>query len=448
MKRPAKSRRRAPRESRPNGRESVGFRRRREKRRRIEAFLAGKPLVAGIDLGSRTHAVWFTDRNLDPKDHFRIDHSLEGVAKLLQRADRSLQGEGFDRLIVFMETTAHYWKNVAAALERHAVTYRTVSPLAVDRKREIEHLTYAKGDFRDAELIARLGIEGHWLHRVLETEATWIELRALAREHEALLGLEVRERQRRRSILGLALPEFLQVFKDPTLKTASALLRALSTPAVGTLEEVIDRTTKLRGSRRLQLGKAAALVNLLKAGPSYGVSRSLRASFVRIGLSLERFDVISDQRTRVRVQLTDLLSRTDYAKCLLTIPGVDAANHALVLGFVGDPRLYDRGTCLAKLAGIEPRENHSDAGEGAHSISRRGVSELRHVLFRIVSGFANGNDEFATYLNRLTERTTNPLAYHQAVVAAGNKFLRLIHRLCMSKESYDPKKILAQTEPS
>ncbi len=439
-------RRTKAREPRPTGRESVGFRRRREKRRKIELALAGRPLVAGLDLGSRTHAVWLTGRDLDPVEHFRIDHSLEGVAKFVKRAETAREQGRFDRLLVFMETTGQIWRNVSAALEERGLACRTISPLAVDRKREIEHLTYAKGDFRDAELIARLGIEGHWLGRTLETEPVWIELAALAREHEVLLELEVRERLRRRSLLELALPEFLDIFKDPCLKTASALLRALSSPAVTTVDEVLDRARSLAQSKGLHRKKVARLVSLLEAGPSFGVTRMLRAAFLRVGLSAERFDVLGHQRTVVRRQLVELYQRTPYATFLDTIPGVDPANHALVLGFVGDPAVYDRATCLVKLAGIEPRENHSDESEGSHAISRRGLPQLRHVLFRIVSSLSKANDEFSAYVERLGSRSSNPLAYHQAIVAAANKYLRVVHRLCTRKETYNAAKVVPSNE--
>ncbi len=439
-------RRNKAREPRPTGRESVGFRRRREKRRKIELALAGRPLVAALDLGSRTHAVWLTGRDLDPIDHFRVDHSLDGVAKFLKHAETARVKGGFDRLLVFMETTGQIWRNVSAALEERGVPCRTISPLAVDRKREIEHLTYAKGDFRDAELIARLGIEGHWLGRVLEKEALWIELAALAREHEVLLELEVRERLRRRSLLELALPEFLDIFKDPCLKTASALLRALCSPAVTTVAEVLERARSLRQFTGLHRKKAARLVTLLEAGPSFGVARMLRSAFVRVGLSVERFDLLAHQRTIVRRQLIELYERTPYATFLDTIPGVDPANHALILGFVGDPAAYDRASCLVKLAGIEPRENHSDESEGSHSISRRGLPQLRHVLFRVVSNLSLANEEFSAYVQRLRTRSSNGLAHHQAIVAAANKYLRVFHCLCTRKEIYNPAKVTANNE--
>ena len=96
-----------------------------------------------------------------------------------------------------------------------------------------------------------------------------------------------------------------------------------------------------------------------------------------------------------------------------------------------------------KLAGLEPRENHSGEVEGAHSISRRGKPLLRLVLFRVVFGFLKANPEFATYIKRLVDRTKNPLTYHQAFVAASNKYLRLVYTLCMNKVPYDASKIVA-----
>src|SRR5438132_2991921 len=102
-----RSRRKPPKESRPTERESIGFRRRREKRQKVEAFLAGKPLIAGLDLAKKKHAVWLTGRDLVPIERFMIGHSHDGIALLLERAERVRTTNGFDRLLVFMETTSH-----------------------------------------------------------------------------------------------------------------------------------------------------------------------------------------------------------------------------------------------------------------------------------------------------------------------------------------------------
>lgn len=429
-----------------SGRETVGFRRRREKHERAAAFLAGKPLLVGLDLAKKEHAVWMAGPDLVPIRRFMTTHSHEGLAKLLARADAARALHGLDRVIVFMEATSHFWENVANVLEARDVAYRTVSPLAVDRQREIEHITYAKGDYRDAELISQLGKSGHWLHRVLEREPLWLRLRALAREHEDLLEAQTADRLRIRSLLELALPEVLECFDDPLGHTSRALLKRLSRPPAEiptTFPEVVTRAGQVDGHRILR-GKLRALVARLQVAPSFGVESALAASLGRIGLAVDRFELLRDQRDEVRAQLVTLYEATPYRTVLDTIPGVSPESHALLLGFTGDPKQYDRASCLVKLAGTEPRENHSGQAEGSHSISRRGRSPLRSVVYRIVLGFRLGNPEFSAYLTRLRSREKNPLSWYQAAVATGNKYLRLVHHLCLEGKPYDPSRLTAR----
>jgi transposase len=372
-----------------------------------------------------------------------VEHSYDGIAKLLERVEAERTKGGHDRALYFMEATSYFWEMVANVLESKGLAYRLVSPLAVDRSRQIEHLTYAKGDFRDAELIVKLGQNGQWLDRQLERDRLWLDLRALTREHEVLFVLEIAERLRVRSILGLALPEFFDCFANPLGKTARALLRRLSQPVneiPATYAAVLERARTTEG-RRLVHAKIRSFLARLDTEPHFGVEGSLATALSRVGLIVERFDFVSQQRVDVRRRLVALYEKTAYRRVLDTIPGVAPENNALLLGMIGDLKRYDRVTCLAKLAGTEPRENHSGDGEGLHSISRWGQSPLRHLLYRIVSGLRGGNEEFAAYLNRLRKREKNPLAWYQAAVAAGNKYLRLVHHMCVHNEVYDPAKL-------
>lgn len=430
----------APKPDAPE-RETIGFRRRREKRERVAAFLEGAPLLVGLDLAKRRHAAWITGKDLVPIERRMLAHSHGGVTGLLDHVERVRAKRGFDRVIVFMEATSYYWQNVASVLEARGVPYRTVSPLAVDRQREIEYLTYAKSDYRDAEHIARLGAGGNWLHRVLEPDRLWLDLHALAIEHELLLEAETAEQLRIKALLGVALPEFYEDFKDALGDTARVLLRRLvASPPAETYEAVIERARAVEG-HRLRVGKIRALVGRLEACPRFGVERTLPTALVRIGLALDRFETFEAQRERIRRMLVELYEKTPYRAVLDTIPGVVPESHALVLGFVGDPKRYDRASCLSKLGGMEPRDNSSGEAEGSHSISRRGRPGLRSVLYRIIFGCQRGSPELAGYMTRLRTREQNPLAWHQAAMAAANKYLRLVHRLCVSNEAYDASKL-------
>lgn len=426
-------------------RETVGFRRRRAKRERAVAFLAGAPLLVGLDLAKRRHAVWIVKGDLTPIKRLMVEHSHEGITKLLDLVEKMRVEGGHDHTRFFMEATSYYWENVANLLESRGLDYRLVSPLSVDRQREIEHQTYAKGDYRDAELIVRLGQHGQWLERRLERERIWLDLRALTREHEILLEAEIAERQRVRSLLGLALPEVFEHFQNPLRKTARALIKRLTRPTSelpATFAALRERAREVEG-HYLARGKLRALIARLDAEPLFGVERALAPSLARLGLSVDRYEFFAEQREEVRRRLVELYEKTPYRRVLDTIPGVGPESHALLLGMVGDPKCYDRATCLPKLAGIEPRENHSGEAEGRHSISRRGRSALRHLLYRIVSGLNVANEELGGYLQRLRKREKNPLSWPQAVVATANKYLRVVHHMCIHDRVYDPAKLRA-----
>lgn len=428
------------------GQERVGERRRREKRERVRAFLEGKPLLIGLDLGKRRHAAWLVDRDLVPVGNFMTEHSHAGLTKLVERVEAARLEGGFERAIFFMEATSYFWENVAYFLEARNFAYRLVSSLAVDREREIAHLTYAKGDLRDAELIASLGRNGNWLVRQLERDPVWREMRILAHEHEVLLVAEIAERLRLRALLGLVLPEFFDYFADPFKKTSRTLIRSLSRPPHEVPCDFAALRKRLLGLKgeRLAWRKLRALEARLGAETPFGVEHALTPTLVRAGFVLDRFEFLAEQREHVRGCLVALYEDLPCRRFLDTIPGVSAENHAILLGLVGDPKRYDRATCLVKLAGIEPRENHSGDGEGSHSISRRGQGPTRSVLYRIVCGLNLVNEDFAAYVTRLRKRDENAFTWHQAAIAAGNKYLRVFHHICVKEEGYNATKVRAQ----
>jgi transposase len=425
------------------GHETIGMRRRREKHERVATFLAEKPLVVGLDLGKKTHAAWLSTCDGVVIRRFKVAHSREGLTKLLAQAERDRDHSQLGRTVVFMEATSHFWENAAHFFEEQGVDYRLVATLAIARQREVEHLTFAKGDYRDAELISQLGVRGQWLRRTLEREPLWRELRGLAHEHELLLEAEIAEKLRIRSFLELVWPEFFDAFDGSSGKTALAILRKITRPLATIPTNAVDLAPRLRevAGHRLHVTKVRALAARLEAGPGFGVRHALAPTLSRLAYVVDRLEFLRDQRDDVRSRLVQLYELTPYRVFLDTVPGVSSENHALLLGLTGDPRRFDRSTCLVKLAGIEPRENQSGTWEGSHSISHRGRAPLRGALYRIVLGLRLGNAEFKRYLAHLRNREQNPLKEHPALVAAGNKYLRLLYHLCVGGKPYDPSKL-------
>jgi transposase len=428
-------------------RESIGLRRRRQSAERIETTLGPQPLIAGIDLASHTHVAWVRTRTNPMLEAFELAHSLAGVDGLWERLERLRAREGCERVIVGMEPTAHYWKNVIEALARRGGTCVLVNALSVWQDRRTKHLRHAKGDRRDAEIIAGLVARGDFLRSRLETDPRWIAMRILAGEHEDLLDIAGSERQRVRAALGCALPEFLEEFDDPLGETSRAALRALGLPhaeAPGAIEGVIAKlegpTLRSREGRRIHRSKVRALVARLRSGPSFGVEGHRAPLLARIARSVERYGFCEGWRIETAERLVKLYEELPHARVLDTIPHVSPLQHALLLAYLGDPKRFDRASCLISRAGTEPQENQSGQSAGATPISRSGHGRIREILHRIAMGLRLADPQWRAVYDRLRQRPNKALTDRQALVVLGNKYLRLVYRLCVDERPFDPRR--------
>lgn len=428
--------------------ESAGMRRRRQAAERTEAILGPCPLVVGLDLASTAHVAWVRMRTNAAIDSFGAPHSLAGVRALREHLDELRAAHGCDRIVVGMEPTAHYWKNVVAALEAPpALVCLLVNSVSVFHDRAAKHLRRAKGDRRDAEIIAGLVARGDFLRTSLECDPRAIRMRILADEHEDLLDLAGAERRRIRCGLELVLPEHLDVFEDPLGTTSCAVLRRLGLPeseAPASLDTVLARldpsSVRSRSGRRVYPSKIKALVERLRARPSFGVESHRAPMLARVARSVSRYEALEDERADVASHLVALYEELPFAPFLSTIPAVSPLNHALVLAFVGDPRRFDRASCLVSRAGLEPQENFSGLGSGPTRISRAGQGRLRSILYRIAMGRHLQDSRTREIYERLRGRDDKALTHRQALVVIAGKYLRLVYRLCVAGEPFDPRR--------
>ena len=422
-------------------RESVGMRRRREHALRIAATLGPAPLIVGLDLASQSHVAWVRTAAQQCIASFEVRHSLEGIEKLRHELEPLVAEHGCERIVVGMEPTSHYWKNMFAAFEPTAMRCVLVSTVSVFHDRKAKHLRRAKGDRRDAEIIAGLVARGDFLRTTLETDPRAIRMRILADEHEDLVDLAGSERQRIRAGLGLVLPELLEVFDDPLGETSRALLRALGLPepdSALTQQRLLERLGSLvlrsREGRRVYPSKVNALAARLRCGPSFGVESHRAATLGRIGRGVARHEQLDRDRVEIAEKLVALYEELPFARFLDTIPHVGPLQHALVVAYVGDPRRFDRASCLVSCAGTEPQENQSGESAGPTLISRAGPGRLREIVYRIAMGLTLHSSHHRAVLERLRARA---LAYRQALVVIGNKYLRLLYRLAVEGKPFD-----------
>ena len=137
---------------------------------------------------------------------------------------------------------------------------------------------------------------------------------------------------------------------------------------------------------------------------------------------------------------------------VLTIPGavnfleIKGIGVKTVAGFfaeVGDITRFTHSRQIIKLAGLNVRENGSGQYEGQTTISKRGRSRLRALLFRAILPLTAKNEEFnALHKYNMTEKET-PLKKMQSLIALCGKLIRIVYKLVTKDVKYDPDKMFS-----
>ena len=110
---------------------------------------------------------------------------------------------------------------------------------------------------------------------------------------------------------------------------------------------------------------------------------------------------------------------------------------------LGDSKRLTSPRQIQKLAGLSLRENSSGKHKGQTTISKRGRSKLRAVLFNAAIPLIATNPEFKSLHEYYTTRANNPLKKKQSVIAISCKLIRVFYAILANGVTYDAQKMLS-----
>jgi transposase len=338
-------------------------------------------VAVGVDIGAYQHAVALCrqgEREAERKV-MRIAANRQGFTAF----DAWMAGQPEPVDMVVMESSGHYWLNLASHLRHRGHAVALVNPLEAKYFAK-SRLQRSKSDPADARTLAALGMRDH--PRTGEP-LVGAELKEAARFAMRLVEEQGQVCQRIQRLIDIGFPELREVWDDPTCTSALAVLRKAPTAkAVSRIR--LETLARLRrpgeGARAIGPAKAAQLKRVAAASVA-APELEVQVAF-EIRLLIAQYDLFEQQIADAEKRLRQLLDG-DLARRLMTIPGVGPATAATLMAEIGDIWRFDDVDQLMAYAGVHPKEQ-SSGKKGANpetswTMAKTGNAYLRTAAYHM-----------------------------------------------------------------
>jgi transposase len=382
---------------------------------------------AGIDVASETHAVAMVDERSEVTKRptsFRED--AQGYAELI-----AILGDQTD-ILVAMEATGHYWKNLFAALVSAGFQVAVLNPLQTHRFGG-EALERTKTDAIDAVSIARFAAQKRPVPTRLPDVAIE-ELRELVHLRDRLvqdLGDRVRQVHR---LVDLGFPEFTQSVPSLDSQLATTILKLY--PTAKAFERIPFRhLSRLKYDARHRVGDTLAKALIAAAKVSVGRHHG-DVYRVQVRYFCEDIDVLRERIKQLDRDITAKLDKHEIGKLLTTINGIGTLTAARVIAIAGNPAEFRDAGAFAAYVGVVPGLKQSGKHQGARAgLTRIGNLALRSALFMPTLAAVRFNPWLRSFYERLRARGKLPMV---SLLAAMRKLLTAIYSVAKHRRPFVP----------
>lgn len=381
----------------------------------------------GIDVGAEKHVVASVNEVSEVLSKpVGFSETSEGYAKL-----KSLLGEASD-VLVAMEATGHYWRNLFAFLASEGYRVALLNPLRTSRFAG-EDLLRAKTDGVDAQSIARFAAQKRPAPSALTDEAT-TELKELVRFRDRTVqdfGDKLRQLHR---LVDLGFPEFTSLVKSMDSELATSLLAKWPTAkAFAAAKPRAVAYLRYDGRHFVGLELASQLVTAAKTsvGAHHGPAYQLQVKCL-----CEDLQVLRDRIRMLDSDINDTLDKHQVGKLLTTIDGIGSNTAARIIAEAGDPARFRDGAALAAYVGVVPGTSHSGKRQPLRSsLSPIGNGRLRRALWMPLLTAVRRNPWLKRFYDRLILAGKLPKV---ALIAALRKLLHAVHSVARTKTPFVP----------
>lgn len=192
--------------------------------------------------------------------------------------------------------------------------------------------------------------------------------------------------------------------------------------------------------RGVGIRKAQELLEIV--GKSVGIKEGSTMAGMEIKLLLKEYKEIRQVLKDLEETLESLVLKIPGAINFLEIKGIGVKTIAGFFAEVGDIKRFTHPKQIIKFAGLNVRENSSGNHKGQTTISKRGRSRLRAILFRAILPLTAKNEEFSALHRYNIQEKANPLKKMQSLIALCGKLIRVVYKIVTENIKYDPEQML------
>jgi transposase len=392
-----------------------------------------KVLIATIDGGKDKHFGYYRFPDGTEGKALPFWNNGRGFQEFWERISLAASTHGLEEIIIGFESTGPYMEPLTQFLQgKKGVRLVQVNPMHTKRLKELSGNSPLKTDKKDPKVIADIIELGHALTVVIP-EGAAAELRRLTQARERTMASRTRLLNQLQSLLVISFPEFLQVMKDISIASAQHLLQHYPMARdIVTLGECALAGVLRKVSRgKLKEDRAKALFEA--ANESVGVQAGRSSMLLEIKMMLntiKSYDTFVDQ---VETEMDRQLELIPYSHLILSIKGIGPVTAAGLIGEVGDFTKFGTISEVLKLAGLDLYEVSSGKHRGKLSISKRGRSLMRKLLyFAALSAVRKGGVLHVWYRCALDRGMLKT----KALVAVSRKLLGIIFALVRDHSVY------------
>ncbi|WP_019242968.1 MULTISPECIES: IS110 family transposase [Bacillus] len=406
------------------------------------AQITSDTLIVGIDIAKFKHVARAQDfRGLEFGSPCYFENTKEGLQHFIDWITKLMRIQEMNHVIVGMESTGHYWLNLAHILKEYEIKFVAVNPLHVKKCKELDDNSPTKNDVKDAKVIAQLVKDGRFAEPVIP-QGVYAELRVAKKVRDLLTVDQQIVQGQMHNWIDRYFPEFLTVFKNWEGKAALQLLKLNVLPHE--LVEFSDQEllTHLRKAVTCSVGLKKIQAIKQAASMSIGIRQGADMAKLELQTLIDKYELIKSKFEELDTKIDQLIDQIPGVQQMLAIKGIGRDTVAGFFAEVGDLNAYAHPRQIIKLAGLSLKENTSGKHKGQTRITKRGRKKLRALLFRVCMILVAKNSAFKTLHAYYTQRSNNPLKKMQSIIALCNKLIRILFAIGKKQFEFQEDRML------